>query len=143
MPGKARTEPPGQGKVGRADIACLREGLAGCGVDQVQPAACRRIAQSALSQGRLKLPPAFRLDQRFSDEEPKANEEPLVDAFGTPRLAAFGPFHLQPHKIAQHRPGSFISLTAQSGEAPPQGIIAMKKGPGHGQDPPMTGLRNP
>ena len=112
MTGTARPEPPGKRKVGWADIARLRKGPAGCGLDQVQPTACRYIAQSALTQGCLKLPPAFSLTQRFSDEEPKANEEPLVDAFGTPRFAAFGALHLQPHKVAQHRTRRLIPLAA-------------------------------
>ncbi len=131
MPGKAGAEPSGKRKVGRTDLTCLRQRRSGCGINQIEPASCRDIAQSAPCKGRLKLPPTVSFDQRLSDEEPKANEEPLVDAFGTPRFADSVALDLKPDKIAQDGTWRFIPIAAQRHEPLPQGVIAMEKGLGH------------
>jgi hypothetical protein len=94
MAGKPRAKAADKGQVGRADLACLGKRSAGCQVDQDKAAASGREAQTPIPQQRLQRPPTLRLRQNFSDEKPKAHEEPLIDAFGTLRFAALAALHL-------------------------------------------------
>jgi hypothetical protein len=141
--GKARAKAADQRQIGGAHLAGLGECFASRSIDQVEASACRFVAQATLARGNLQTGPVARFDEGFRDEKPKAHEERLVDDFVTPRLAALGPLHFQPHQIAQYRTGCFIPLAAQRHEPLPQGIIAMKKGLGHDRDPSISGLRNP
>jgi hypothetical protein len=126
--GKARAKAAHEVKAGRSALAGLGERFAAFRVQQSQAAAGRFIAETPPPQGGLQSGPIIGLRQCLRDEKPKAHKEPLVDDFVTPRFPSLTPLHLQPDKIAQHRPRRLVPVTAQRLKALPQDVIILKKG---------------
>lgn len=140
MAGKALAEPTYQILIAGADLRAFAQNLAGFGVDQVQPAACRDVVQAAGTQCGLHLPPVSRRNQRLCDGRSKAPEELLVDDFVTPRRTSLHALHLKPHKIAQHGTGGFIAaLTGGKKALPKLGVTGKGGMMGHALSLPRQG----
>ena len=117
---KTATKTTDKIEVAGADLRTLAKHLAGFRIDQVQTTPGGDVSQATQVKGCLSVLPVSRADQRLCDEKPKAPEELLVEDFVTPRSFPAVALYLEPHKVAQHRTGSFIAALAGLNKALPK-----------------------